>query len=50
MIEFHQAQRCFFDNKIEPVHVAVNHDHHRKANNTSKEMLHVHYVHVFYKG
>jgi hypothetical protein len=35
-----------FSNKIKPLHVSANDGHHRKATNTSKEMLHTYYMHV----
>jgi hypothetical protein len=43
------VQQCF-SNKIKPLHVSANNGHHRKATNTSKEMLHIYYMHfVLYK-
>jgi hypothetical protein len=35
-----------FSNKIKPLHVSANDGHHRKATNTSEEMLHMYYMHV----
>jgi hypothetical protein len=32
--------------KIKPLHVSAKDGHHRKATNTSKEMLHVYYMHM----
>jgi hypothetical protein len=39
-----------FSNKIKPLHVSANDAHHRKATNTSKEMLHMYYMHVVLYG
>jgi hypothetical protein len=36
----------YFGNKIKPLHVSANDGYHRKATNTSKEMLHMFYMHV----
>jgi hypothetical protein len=36
--------------KIKPLHVSANDGHHRKGANTSKEMLHVYYMHVVLYG
>jgi hypothetical protein len=44
-IKFLQAQQCF-TNKIKPLHVSANNSHHRKATNTSMEMLHTYCIHV----
>jgi hypothetical protein len=48
-IEFHQVQQCF-SNKMKPLHVSANDGHHRKATNTSKERLHMYYMHVVLYG
>jgi hypothetical protein len=37
-------------NKIKPSHVSANDGHHRKATNTSKEMLNMYYMHVVLYG
>jgi hypothetical protein len=42
-------QQCF-GNKIKPLHVSANDGHHRKATNTSEEILHVYYMHVVLYG
>jgi hypothetical protein len=39
-----------FSNKIKPLHVSASDGHHRKATNTSMEMLHMYYVHVVLYG
>jgi hypothetical protein len=40
--------KCYnvFSNKIKPLHVSANDGHHGKVTNTSKEMLHMNYMHV----
>jgi hypothetical protein len=48
-IEFHQVQQ-YFSNKIKPLHVSVYDGYHWKAANTSKEMLHMYYMHVVLYG
>jgi hypothetical protein len=48
-IEFHKCNNVF-SNKIKPLHVSANDGHHRKAANTSKEMLHMYYMHVVMYG
>jgi hypothetical protein len=48
-IEFHQVQQCF-SNKIKALHVSANDGHQRTATNTSKEMLHMYYMHVVLYG
>jgi hypothetical protein len=44
-IEFHQVQQCV-SNTIKPLHVSSNDGHHRKATNTSKEMLRIHILYT----
>jgi hypothetical protein len=39
-----------FSNKIKPLHVSASDGHHRKATNTSKEMLNIYYMHVVLYG
>jgi hypothetical protein len=39
-----------FSNKIKPLHVSANDGRHRKATNTSKEMLYMYYMHVVLYG
>jgi hypothetical protein len=39
-----------FNNKIKPLHVSANDGHHWKVTNTSREMLHIYYMHVVLYG
>jgi hypothetical protein len=39
-----------FSNEIKHLHVSANDGHYRKATNTSKEMLHMYYIHVVLYG
>jgi hypothetical protein len=39
-----------FSNKIKPLHILADDVHHWKATNTSKEMLHMFYMHVVLYG
>jgi hypothetical protein len=38
-IELHREQQCFFNSKVEPLHVSVNDGQHRKATNSSRALL-----------
>jgi hypothetical protein len=39
-----------FSNKMKPLHVTPNDGHHRKATNSSMEMLHTYYIYVVMCG
>jgi hypothetical protein len=45
-IEFREVQQYFFNKEREPLHVLASDYHYWKMTSTSKEMLHMYYVHV----
>jgi hypothetical protein len=44
-IKFH-LQQCFFNDKMENLHVLANDGHYRQVTDTVKEMLHMYYMHA----